>query len=823
MIMVRGVWAFVFAGVLAAGIPTGVSAQEAESADDNSSMLLEEVMVTARKREESLQDVPVSISVVGDDFIKEAGIFDMFDLFENVPGIQYNQDHDRQGVRAAVRGVQSEAQNPVRAKVTSFIDGVPILGQTGSLQFQGVERIEVMRGPQSAAFGRATFAGAINYVTKNPGDELEGEVYVATSDLDRNIIAASLRGPITDTLGFTVDASFDEFRGDDDWVTSDGRTLGKTSTEYITAKLVWDPSNRFDMNVRVMHLETDDDPPLQWNLPPEERLACSNFTLPNGQLYVQGAWRCDPSIPEGGAPQNAHPEETLTPGTNEYYQAQTFSVLEPGSFLKRDRIQGELNFSMANDSLIQVLVSYSEDELRRWFDVDRSAQTPRFMGGMIVGGFTRARANPNTIEETYAEVRWVSPGDQPLRWLVGASYFDYTFNTDFWDQLAGVLLGLEDEANGGNPFLPVSINSDIATTIGIFGNLTWDITDRTTVSAELRYQDDDVTNFSKVTGFTYNNVTESWQPRLGINHTLNDSWSVYGQLSSGTNPAGVNISVLDEERQASLAAAQAAGFINYGTDYLLSFKEEQLTNYEIGIKGSAFGNRLRLAAALYYMKWEDMIQPGEANWDGSWNDGTYSDGRIFSTVSGGGFLNQGDADLSGIEIEANWIVSDNWNFQGSLAHAKTEFADSCSTEPLAWGYEPTDFIEDGAITDCYRVDGNDLIRQPNTTISLSGTYMAALGLADWTWSARLAGRYSSKEYIDVLNLAYLDSRTIVDASVSFFNDNWNITLFGNNLTDDDTPRNLQYLRDWTFNQNILGFNVRPRTPMELGVRVRYQF
>lgn len=822
--MLRSVCTVVFAGLFTFGIPAGVSAQETESADDDSSMLLEEVMVTARKREESLQDVPVSISVVDDDFIKQVGMFDMFDLFENVPGIQYNQDHDRQGVRAAVRGVQAEAQNPVRAKVTSFIDGVPMLGQIGSLQFQGVERIEVMRGPQSAAFGRATFAGAINYVTKKPGDEIAGEVYVATSDLDRNIIAGSLSGPITDTLGFTVDASFDEYRGDDDWVTTDGRTLGKTSTEYLTAKLVWEPSNSFDMNLRVLHLETDDDPPLEWNLPKAERLSCTNFTLPNGQLYVQGAWNCDPSIPEGGAPQNAHPEETLTPGTPQYYQAQTFAVLEPGSYVKRDRAQGELNFSMANDSLIQVLVSYSEEELRRWFDVDRSAQVPRFMGTMIVGGFVRSRANPSEIEETYAEVRWVSPGDQPLRWVVGASYFDYTFNTLFWDQLAGELLGLEDEANGGNPFLPVGVNSDVATNIGIFGNLTWDVTDRTTLSAEVRFQEDDVTNVSEVTGFEANNTTTSWQPRLAINHALNEDWSVYGQLSSGTNPAGVNIDILNPETLASLAAAQAAGYISYGADFLLSFKEEQLTNLEVGIKGTAFENRLRLSAALYLMKWEDMIQPGTVDWDGPWNDGTYSNGRIFTVTSGGGFLNQGDADLSGIEVEANWLATDNWIFSGSLSHAKQEFADSCSVDPLAWGYEPTDFVEDGnVVTDCYRVDGNSLIRQPDTTIALSGTYMASLGVADWDWSARVGARYSSKEYIDVMNLAYLDSRTILDASLSFYNDNWNITLFGNNLTDDDTPRNLQYLRDWNFNDNILGFNIRPRTPAEYGIRLRYQF
>ena len=244
---------------------------------------LEEIVVTARKREENLQDVPVSISVLTGDLIQEAGILDQYDLYELTPGISYDQAHDRQGVRASVRGVQSNAQNPIRAKVTSFIDGIPVLGQTGSLQFSGVDRIEVMRGPQSAAFGRATFSGAINYITNDPGEEFESRILLATSDLDRNILGLSFSGPITETLGFTLDVSVDEFQGADEWYTTDGITLGGQSTNYATGKLVWAPNDRFDMELRLMTLDTDDDPPLQWDITETALNACTNTTLPNGE------------------------------------------------------------------------------------------------------------------------------------------------------------------------------------------------------------------------------------------------------------------------------------------------------------------------------------------------------------------------------------------------------------------------------------------------------------------------------------------------------------------------------------------------------------
>jgi len=814
----QSIFVAVIVGLLTGGTPTGVSAQE----DGAASLAMDEITVFARKREENLQDVPVSISVISEDFMKEAGVFDMFDLYENVPGIQYNQDHDRQGVRAAVRGVQGNTQNPVRAKVTSFLDGVPMVGQTGALQFQGVDRVEVMRGPQSAAFGRATFAGAINYVSKNPGDEFESEIYVAASDLERNVLAVSVSGPITDTLGYIVSGSFDEYRGADDWVTTEGLKLGPTETQYLTAKLVWEPSDSFDMNLRVMHLETDDAPPLQWNIPLAALDACTNFVLPDGRPYVQGEWKCDPSIPSGGAPQNLHPEETLIEGTPEHYQAMTFSVLEPGSYVKRDRIQAEFNFSMSNDSLIQVLVSHAEDELRRWFDVDRSNGEPVFMGGMIVGGQVRARANPNNIDENYAEVRWVSPGDQSVRWLVGASVFDYDFLTRLMNQLAGEQLGLEDEANGGEPFNPVTINSDIATNTGIFGNVTWDISDRTTVSAEVRLQRDDITNESYVTGAKFTNVTDSVQPRLAINHAINDNWSAYGQFSQGTNPSGVNISFLDDERQASLEACTASGFCQFDTNDFLAFDEETITNYEIGIKGSALNNQLQLAASIYFMDWEDMIQPNGIDWDGDWNDGSDPVYGEFGVTGAGGFQNTGDGELQGIELEANWRATDNWRFRAAATIAKAEFSDSCLN--VGWGYENTDLIEDTGKPDCYRVDGNDLYRQPDNTLSASSTFSNEIGAGGWDWSWRLGVRYSSREYLDVLNLAYLPAKTLWDTSVSFRNDNWNLTVFGSNLSDVDTPNNVQFNRDWQQGSpSVTGFNIRPRQPREIGLRVRYDF
>lgn len=791
-------------------------------------VMLEEIVVTARRREENLMEVPVSISVLSSEILQDPSMVDQFDLFEMAPGLNYEQAQDRQGARASVRGVWTRAQNPVRAKVTSFIDGVPILGQTGALQFSGVDRVEVMRGPQSAAFGRATFSGAINYVTADPGDEFESQVLLSTSDLDRNLVGIGLSGPITDTLGFTLDMNTSEYKGPDSWGTTEGLTLGGQATDYIKGKLVYAPSDSFDMKIQVLKLDTDDDPGIQYMLPEAQLNACNNITLPNGEKYIKGEWTCNPAPNAGGIPTNNRPEATLTPGTANYYYAQSYGVLEPGSYLNRQRVQSEFNFNMDNGSAVQVLASYSEDELRRWFDADRSDAVPTFPMGMIMG--VNSMANPNAIDETFVEVKWLSPEDQPVRWMVGASLFDYSYLTNIYTQLAGVKLGLEDEANNGNAFTPIAINADDSTNTGIYGSVTWDVNDRLTLSAEGRYQNDDVTNESNITGVSFNNATKSFAPRFAFTYAVDDTWSTYGQLSRGTNPSGVSIDFVRDIIVESLAAARAGKYITYDADTFKIFEEEVLTNIEFGVKGSLLDNRLQLAAAVYAMEWDKMIQPVGFNWDdNSWNDGTHSpNGTVYSMgdTMAMGFLNVGDGDLSGIELEGNFRANDNWTLRGTATIASAKYGQSCDPRAVNdFGYTPTTTVQTGGPYDCVEVGGNDMAANPDKTLTLSATYRAPLGNGGWNWFGRVGLRYEDITYLndDTLNLAYLPATNILNGSVTFQNENLTLAVFGNNLTDNDTPRQVQLNSDNNLSPARDGHLVSPRTPREIGVRMTYDF
>jgi iron complex outermembrane recepter protein len=800
----------------------------ASYAQAEESLALEEVLVSARKREESLQDVPVSISAFTSEMLDRSGISDQYGLFEMSPGVSYDDLMDRQAARPSVRGIQATGQVPTQQKVNSFLDGLPVVGHQGGLQFVGVEAVEVLRGPQSAAFGRSTFAGAINYISKNPTEEFEGSVSVSTSNLGRDIVQLSMRGPILETLGFTFDASSDEFDGPDEWVTTDGVHVGGTSTDYLTGKLVFAPNDNFELEVRGIYSRVEDEPPVGWFMSAAERDACTNFTLDDGTPYIKGEFDCDTSVPQAGIPANHNPQDAFTPGTDEYYQAQSYAVLEPGSYFDRNRVQGEANYEFDNGHLFQVLASYSEDEYQRWFDSDFSDVVPVF-GAMAEG--VSSMANPTTLEEKYVEVRWVSPDDQQVRWLVGASVLDYSLELNVYSQLAGEVLGLEDEANGGQPFTPSNIIAEDTDNVGVFANVTWDITDTTTLSLEARSQQDNITSTAGLTGTTFESSTRSFQPRIALTHHLTDDVSVYAQYATGTNPAGVNLNYVIPTVIDSLAAANAAGVISYDDSTFASYDEEELKSYEIGTKATLLDRRLQIAASLYYMEWDKMIQQTTLSWGGDWNDGSFDpNGTVYSTpqTRARTSYNSGTSILKGIELEATWLIDENWTARGaaSIASAKyDEFCDPVVVADLKVTATST-VAADGVIADCADVSGNSLYQQPDETLSLSLSYQSFIGDTGWNWVANVDYRYQSDEYsfLDSANLMTLPARHIFNASFELSDDeHWKVRLFGNNLTDDDTPASVRLEADLSLaiDESERNFYTRPRTPREYGIELEY--
>lgn len=826
----------------AAMLPTPAKAQGANA--------LEEIVVTARRREELLQDVPVAISVLDDTFLEDAGFLDHFEMYSEIPGVEYGQVRDRIGSQPGIRGVTSTSQNILQQKVTAFIDGVPVLGNTGFMSFVGLDRLEVLRGPQSAAFGRSTFAGAFNYVTRDPGDEAEFKINLASSDQGRDVLGISAGGPISDTLGMTLDAYSEEYEGPDRYIASDGSRTGTTSTDYITAKLKWAPSDAFDMEVRIAHMEARDGESTAYPLNRAELERCSNMTLNDKKknYYVKGDVNCDyrssyAKLYRNGDLTAAHPsngQSSYSPGTLEYNIAKYYSTMDPHVAMDQDRIQTEFNWNLNNGSTIQLLASHVEETGIRWHDGDLSdLPTKVDTKKKKVGKEINNGSSPRYHDETYVDLRWISAGDQALRWIVGVSSYSFYRDDKSYKTYAGVLDPSLATALGKTPAANRMQNAD-NDAVGIYGNVTYDVTDATTVSFEARAQTDERVTREPLSGYVVDMSTDSFSPRLSLTHALNDNTTLYTQLAKGTNPATANPTFADPTRVQTLKLAKAAGVITYDETTFRQADEEELTSFEIGFKGSAADNRLQYAVSYYMSEWTNMILSNGFDWSGDWADAYDFDDEYLQ--SGVVYTNKGDSELNGIELEATWALSDNLQLRAALGLTDNTYVDNCAEEPVEdFGLTPTVTKKSGkSLFDCYDVTGKTLEEQRTSNGSLSATYNSTIGSGDWSWTGRLAARYEGPMYLDMMNWARLPAVTTLNGTLTFRNENWSIQLYGSNLADEDAPRYIathwkdrsgQYGKGTASGAGggtyakgkTHGFRYQQRLPREIGLRMSYSF
>ena len=170
---------------------------------------IEEIVVTARKREESLADVPLSISVFTAEEIKQRGMVTISDVAQATPGVSWTSyEAEGRGDSPSIRGMSTNTGDPTLQNARVFVDGVFISGSLFSTLLSDIERVEVIKGPQNALFGRATFAGAINYITRRPSNEFEGAIDLTAADHGETMVTGRIAGPIIeDTLLFKLNAA----------------------------------------------------------------------------------------------------------------------------------------------------------------------------------------------------------------------------------------------------------------------------------------------------------------------------------------------------------------------------------------------------------------------------------------------------------------------------------------------------------------------------------------------------------------------------------------------------------------------------------------
>ena len=700
---------------------------------------MEEVVVTARKREENLQEVPLSVTAFNATTLQDYRMFSPEDIASFTPGFSFVNSFGRDSDRPVVRGMSNILGAP---NASFFIDGVYVPGTIASTELQMLERVEVIKGPQAALYGRATFSGAINYVTRRPTNELEGQVTVTVAEHDTTNTNAYISGPIAqDSLYFYLGAGLNEYGGEYN-NTIGGDEVGGEETTTFTGKLLWTPSDSFEASLRVTAQDDDDD---------------------HIALWLQGAEYNNCFSPEVSRP-SARGYYCGTVKTNDEVTLRTDFLPNPG--IERDVLRTSLNmdWELGNGWSISSITGYQETETERNIDVSYAGYDPlSYLAPFyappffdLAGSFWRVQAEET---ETFSqELRLSSSADQRLRWSIGAYWYDSEFEQTVDDRIAPLtsfdfLLDPAQSEQRPNSYPEVRTTENTA----IFGSIEFDFSDSLTGTIEVRQATDKIEaeylNYAFVSGDKFEEEFDSFTPRFTLTWVPSDSTTVYGNVAKGTKPGGFN---------------------DPGTDQV-SYDEEEAWNFEVGVKKRIFGGRGTWNTALFLIDWTDQQLTFNAQ---------RPDGTLTSFID-----NVGETSVTGFETELSMMITPNWDMTANYSYINSEIDEYTSADQaILIGCNST--AED--YYDCIQangsVEGNQTPRSPKQQASLRTMYRFATGAGEWFVGGDI--RYEGSKYAQVHNFAQTGGRATVGAQAGYRTDRWAVTVWGKNLTDDDTAMDI---------------------------------
>ena len=738
-----------------------LTTSETTIAQDGAS-LVEEIVVTARKREENILDVPLAITALSASDIEDKGIGEFKDIIAFTPGFHFAEHSvgraDRSNRILVIRGMHISQENDHQQAATVFVDGAPMHGSVIA-GLEDAERIEVVRGPQSAYFGRATLSGAVNYVTKTPGQESKSKIVAEVGKYGTTNLGFSTEGPINDTTAYRIAISSQDTDGQYTAANSPTLKLGERSTVSISGTLYFEPSDNFNAKLRYHTWEDEDGPGAAFGYGVNNGEALFNCNLPNSSLAARNGnnnWFCgiapfpqDANIqydaqmsPNKVSLLNGVPTAGLSIDTI------TDNPVLNGFGFAREASQASLVMNWSLDSGISV-TSITASNDNRWMaldDLDRRHNTdvPDSLRDVSL-------LNGRDLKDFSQEIRISSPQDQRLRWLLGVSKFSFegkrTSGFHIFSSVRSLSLG--------NVF-------DIDTT-GFFAAVEYDITDDLTINLEGRRQKDDVqearSSGAEFVSGTFNSTT----PRIALDYQMNDDVTLYASYGEGTRPGGFNVNLFGES-QSVLDQLALSGIYK-------EVEEEELEMSEFGIKASLMDGRAWMQAAVYQGDWSAQQAAG----------------AFVGDVFYGGTATGGEIELSGYEIEGAWAVSDNFKLEATISNNDSDIKilTDCADCAVLMGTSDISGM------------GKRKQRNPKTQRSLSGTLDGQMNNgAEWYLRADLL--HTGSSYATDANVTETGSSNRVNMRYGIVKDNLRLELVGENLTNDKTFTNYQFLIDFAY-------------------------
>jgi outer membrane receptor protein involved in Fe transport len=799
-----------------------------------SAQTLEEVVVTASRREQSLQDIPYSITAVSAESLEENRVDSLTDLSQLVAGISFADAGPTSRNNLVLRGINANATDQPStntvAPVSTYLGETPIFL---SLQISDIERVEVLRGPQGTLYGSGSLAGTVRFIPRRPDPsafsaEVEGDVAeVAATDELNGGLAAILNIPLGEASALRFSGGYKHYAGfiDERYlvVTGDPSTAIRSpigipvpadpdnelsalvfspkddandaDVWHGRASYLFEPSEKFSMLLTYFHQDTEDES-VQAHSP---SFVGSVDTPPAANPYWSPAYPV--SFPTGG---------TIFPANGRYDANNSFLL---SSDRKTDLGSADLTYDFGFASLSSS-TSYYEDSGKNVSDnTGLLTLYPDFYGFI-----PRMVDLQNTEDETKGfveELRLVSNTGERFDYVLGLFYQKLEEDSGQLQWIPGqTYFGTLVGNPGGNPDTLGDINviGETQTEFedrALFGELTYHITDKWQITGGVRAfeQDFDLTTF---TSFPFCGIFCSNIDDQAGTTFVSESSSVSDQifkLNSAYAPsdnANLYVNYAEGFRRGGTTGIPISGPFA-GNPELLTYDPDQTKNYEVGAKGR-FGG-ISYSFAVFYIDWLNF--------------------QVDDNAASSGFaiaVNGARAESKGVELELYGALSDRLTYRLGYAFSDAEVAEDFSVMDLENG--PNGTLVPVAIVESSKGDPLPNSPKHSATGAVDFTHAAPSFLEDWQMSWHVNATYRSSTLSQLVSSNpsdpppfEIDAFSVWDASVNLSNESTTISLYVDNIFDElamtgGSDRGSVGLRAEQF------YVGRPRT---LGLKLRYRF
>ncbi|MEJ8567211.1 TonB-dependent receptor [Elongatibacter sediminis] len=575
--------------------------------------LLEEVVVTAQKRAQNIQDVPIAITALTGKEIERFGFESAVQVAEQVPNFSVDGAFGPSGPpQLSIRGVSIlDFSDANESSVAMYFDEIykgTTSGQTS--QLFDVERVEVLRGPQGTLYGRNTPGGLVHFISNRPTEEFEAGVSFQYGSFNQTIVEGMVSGPLSDNFRGRVAFKYNR---DDGYQTNEalGSDFAETDVFAIRGSFEWDASDDLMVSAKVYYSDASGSHPgygFYGTLDPVSGERCSLDRILSSECVNSSGFR-DP---------DPDPEHVFSE-----FDSLPESVEIAGAALKFDWDLGDFTFVS--------ITGYETVDKNLREDCDASSDSaPRCYGDWT----------GETKHQFTQEFRF-SGQYGSADWIVGAYYYDD-------EKFVTVVI---PPFGGFGSFATTE-----ATSWAVFAQADTAISERVTLVTGLRYTEDDL-DLSGLTGVTAGEggttqgdpflgpISDSISTgkatgKIGLEWQQNDSTMYYGSISTGFKSGFFNTTLL--------GAPDERGPVG----------EESITSYEVGVKTTFWDDRARLNVAAFYYDYEDFQASAVS---------------LIGGVPVSRFINAGDVTMSGAEFEFEIHPSPNWDFRLGVGLLDTEF------------------------------------------------------------------------------------------------------------------------------------------------------